>query len=177
MTRPARPVPVASAGHPLRQARLRRGLTQVELAGLAGLSYSYISMIERGRRKLTRRDHVNALAAALKVLPAEIAPATIPGLDEWALAPSAPATAFPPVIDDIAVGRHRELAAQFMSQVSRGDTYAAGVWLRRLARDPNVNPWLLLDQLTPLSSKKLAPARGSGARLVSAGRTVRGRAG
>ena len=40
------PVPVAAAGHPLRRVRLRRGLTQVELAGLAGLSFSYISMIE-----------------------------------------------------------------------------------------------------------------------------------
>ena len=39
----------AGADHPLRQVRLRRGLTQVELAGLAGLSYSYISMIECGR--------------------------------------------------------------------------------------------------------------------------------
>jgi hypothetical protein len=44
----------ASADHPLRQVRLRRGLTQVELAGLAGLSYSYISMIECGRGKLRR---------------------------------------------------------------------------------------------------------------------------
>ena len=40
--------PVA-AEHPLRRARLRRGMTQVELAGLAGLASSYISMIERGR--------------------------------------------------------------------------------------------------------------------------------
>ena len=177
MTRPTRPVPVTSAGHPLRQARLRRGLTQVELAGLAGLSYSYISMIERGRRKLTRRDHVNALAAALRVPPAEIAPGTIPGLDEWAPAPRAPASAFPPLSDDIAVARHRELAGQFIGHVSRGDTYAAGAWLRRLARDPNVNPWLLLDQLTPLSSKNSRLLGGSGARLVSAGSTGRGRAG
>ena len=58
----------AVAEHPLRRARLRRGMTQVELAGLAGLSCSYISMVERGQRKLTRRDHVNALAAVLRVL-------------------------------------------------------------------------------------------------------------
>jgi transcriptional regulator with XRE-family HTH domain len=49
-------------------------MTQAELAGLAGLASSYVSMIERGRRTLTCRDHVNALAAALKVAPAEIAP-------------------------------------------------------------------------------------------------------
>jgi transcriptional regulator with XRE-family HTH domain len=146
MNKQTQPVPVTGAGHPLRRVRLRRGLTQAELAGLAGLSSSYISMIERGRRKLTRRDHVNALAAALRVPPAKIAPATAPGLDEWAPAPPAPA--FPPLRDDIAAARHRELAGQLMGHVIQGDMYAAGAWLRRLARDPGVNPWLLLDQLT-----------------------------
>jgi transcriptional regulator with XRE-family HTH domain len=92
MNKQTQPVPVTGAEHPLRQARLRRGLTQV---GLAGLASSYISMIERGRRKLTRRDHVNALAAALKVPPAEIAPSMIAGSDEWAPAPAS-ACAFPP---------------------------------------------------------------------------------
>ncbi len=42
--------------------------------------------------------------------------------------------------------------------------YAAGAWLRRMARDPGVNPWLLLDQLTApetcLSGKGRASARG-----------------
>ena len=147
MTTQTRPVPVAGAEHPLRQARLRRGLTQVELAGLAGLASSYISMIERGRRKLTRRDHVNALAAALKVAPAEIAPSMIGGSDEWA--PAAPAAcAFPPARDDLTMARHRDLAGRFIGHVISGDSCAAGAWLRRMARDPDVNPWLLLDQLT-----------------------------
>jgi transcriptional regulator with XRE-family HTH domain len=109
----------AGADHPLRRVRLRRGLTQVELAGLAGLSYSYITMIECGRRKLTRRDHVNALAAALLVPPTEIAPAAVPCLDEWAPAPP-PAPAFPPVSDDIAAARHRELAGQLTGYVIKG---------------------------------------------------------
>jgi transcriptional regulator with XRE-family HTH domain len=170
------PAPVAGADHPLRRVRRRRGLTQVELAGLAGLSYSYISMIECGRRKLTRRDHVNALAAALRVPPAEIVPSLSPGFDEWAPAPPAPVSAFPPVSDDIAVARHRELAGQLIGYVSRGDTYAAGMWLRRAARDLGANPWLLLEQLI-LSSKNSRPLEGSGARLVSAGSTARGRAG
>jgi transcriptional regulator with XRE-family HTH domain len=177
MTRPTRPVPVTGAEHPLRRVRLRRGLTQVELAGLAGLSYSYISMIECGRRKLTRRDHVNALAAALRVAPAEIAPGTVPGLDEWAPALPGPAPAFPPLTDDIAAARHRELAGQLIGHVSRGDAYAAGAWLRRLSRDPGVHPWLLLDQFTLLSSKNSRLLGGSGARLASAGSTGRGRAG
>jgi transcriptional regulator with XRE-family HTH domain len=147
MTRQIQPVPVTGAEHPLRQARLRRGLTQVELAGLAGLSYSYVSMIECGRRKLTRRDHVNALAAVLKVPPAEIAPSMVAGSGEWAPAPP-PACAFPPARDDLTMARHRDLAGRFIGHVISGDICAAGAWLRRMARDPDVNPWLLLDQLT-----------------------------
>lgn len=154
--------PVARADHPLRQVRLRRGLTQVELAGLAGLSYSYISMIECGRRRLSRRDHVNALAAALRVPPAEIAPAMVSGLDEWSPAPPASAPAFPPVCDDIAAARHRELAGQLMGYMIQGDRYAAGAWLRRMARDPGVNPWLLLDQLTAPGSPCPARVRSGG---------------
>ena len=45
------------------------------------------------------------------------------------------------------MARHRDLAAEFTGYVVQGDTYAAGVWLRRLARVPGVSPWLLLDQL------------------------------
>ena len=37
---------------------------------------------------------------------------------------------------------------ELIGYVSRGDVSAAGAWLRRPARDPGVNPWLLLDQLT-----------------------------
>ena len=155
-----RPVLITRCG----SAPVRRGLTQVELAGLAGLSSSYISMIERGRRKLTRRDHVNALAAALRVPPAEISAEHDPRPDEWAPASSARRRAFPPGIDDIAAARHRELAGQFIGYVTGGDTYAAGAWLRRLARDPNVNPWLLLDQLTTpehaVSGVSVASVRG-----------------
>ncbi|MGH3283824.1 MAG: helix-turn-helix domain-containing protein [Streptosporangiaceae bacterium] len=179
MTRQTRPVPVTGAGHPLRQARLRRGLTQVELAGLAGLSYSYISMIECGRRGLTRREHVNALAVALKVPPAEIAPSMIAGSDEWAPAPAS-ACAFPPAGDDLTVARHRDLAGRFIGHVISGDTYAAGAWLRRMARDPRVNPWLLLDQLTTaehaVPGLSVRPSGGNWARVISADSTGRGRA-
>ena len=143
------------ADHPLRQVRHRRGLTQ---AGLAGLSYSCISMIERGHRRLTRRDHVNALAAALRVPAAGIAPGVSPGLDEWAPAPPTLIPAFPPVSDDIAVARHRELAMRLIGYMRSGDMYAAGAWLRRMARDSSVNPCLLLDQLTARAPSCAAPS-------------------
>lgn len=168
----ARPLAAAGNDHPLRQARRRRGMTTTELADLSGLSQSFVSMVETGQRPLRRRDHVNALAAALRVPPAQIAPSTSPGIDEWAPAPPALASAFPPLSDDITAARHRELATQFIRQVSHGDTYASGAWLRRLARDPSVNPWLLLDQLTApdmtLPGLRSRLSGGSGARLVLA---------
>ncbi len=111
--------PVARADHPLRRVRRRRGLTTTALADLAGLSPSFISMVETGQRPLRRRDDINALAAVLRVRPAEIAPSISPGFDEWAPAPPAPATAFPPLSDDIAVARHQELAAQFRTGAGR----------------------------------------------------------
>lgn len=51
-----------------------------------------------------------------------------------------------------------------MTQVASGDTYAAAKWLRSQARDPSVNIWLLLDQLTApdagLSGVGFASIRG-----------------
>ncbi len=54
-------------GARLRTLRRWRGQTQVELAGLAGLSPSFLSMVETGQRPLDRRSHIAALASALKV--------------------------------------------------------------------------------------------------------------
>jgi transcriptional regulator with XRE-family HTH domain len=54
-------------GARLRTLRRWRGKTQVELAGLAGLSPSFVSMVENGQRPLDRRSHIATLASALKV--------------------------------------------------------------------------------------------------------------
>src|SRR5579875_3424162 len=54
-------------GARLRTLRRWRGMTQVELAGLAGVSPSYVSMVEHGERMLDRRSYIAALASALKV--------------------------------------------------------------------------------------------------------------
>lgn len=54
-------------GARLRSLRRWRGKTQVELAGLAGLSPSFVSMVENGQRPLDRPSHIAALASALKV--------------------------------------------------------------------------------------------------------------
>jgi transcriptional regulator with XRE-family HTH domain len=54
-------------GARLRTLRRWRGLTQVELADRAGVSASYISMVEHGERLLDRRSHIAAIADALRV--------------------------------------------------------------------------------------------------------------
>jgi transcriptional regulator with XRE-family HTH domain len=54
-------------GARLRTLRRWRGKSQVQLAQLAGLSPSFLSMVENGQRPLDRRSHIAALASALKV--------------------------------------------------------------------------------------------------------------
>jgi len=54
-------------GARLRVLRRWRGQTQVELAELAGLSPSFISMIETGQRSLDRRSQIIAVTRALSV--------------------------------------------------------------------------------------------------------------
>src|ERR1700690_1759035 len=56
-----------TVGARLRILRRWRGMTLTELAGLAGVSFSYLSMVERGQRMLGRRSYISAVAAALKV--------------------------------------------------------------------------------------------------------------
>jgi|HubBroStandDraft_1064217.scaffolds.fasta_scaffold14882_5 transcriptional regulator with XRE-family HTH domain len=63
----------ATIGARLRTLRRWRGKTQVELAGLAGLSPSFVSMVENGQRPLDRRSHIAALASALKVSETDLA--------------------------------------------------------------------------------------------------------
>jgi transcriptional regulator with XRE-family HTH domain len=61
------PVDEATIGARLRILRRWRGMTQVQLAGLADLSPSFVSMIENGQRPLDRRSHIAAVASALRV--------------------------------------------------------------------------------------------------------------
>jgi transcriptional regulator with XRE-family HTH domain len=54
-----------SIGARARAIRRRRGLSLEVAAGLAGITKSYLSMLERGRRRLERRGLLEDLAAAL----------------------------------------------------------------------------------------------------------------
>lgn len=115
------------------------------LAGLSGMSVSLLSMIENGQRSLTRLSHVAALSQALGTSPLYLAYGA--GDSPGDPLPQVPMVSFPPVPDSVTVRRHERLAAQLAQFMASGDARAAGDWLRRLAREPSVNPWLLLDQL------------------------------
>ncbi|HEU5471411.1 MAG TPA: helix-turn-helix transcriptional regulator [Actinophytocola sp.] len=59
-------------GRKLRQIRHARGKSLTVIAGLAGISPSYLSRLENGERALDRRSLIVALADALEVAPMEI---------------------------------------------------------------------------------------------------------
>jgi transcriptional regulator with XRE-family HTH domain len=52
--------------------RRRRGLTQAVLAGLAGVSQSFVSQVEAGHKSVERRSTLVALARALRVTVADL---------------------------------------------------------------------------------------------------------
>lgn len=52
-------------GKRIKTARIKMGLTQGEVAKIAGCSTSYISAVERGERKLDRPIYKNAILTAL----------------------------------------------------------------------------------------------------------------
>jgi transcriptional regulator with XRE-family HTH domain len=62
----------ARIGRRVREIRHWRGMTLTATAGLAGLSTSYLSMIERGQRPVTKRSVLESLARALRVSPIEL---------------------------------------------------------------------------------------------------------
>lgn len=139
----------------LRAARLRRGMTQVPLAELACVSPSFVSMVETGQRELTRAYDVIALADVLRVSPLYLAD----GWEDALPAGQRPArpVPFPARSDSATLARHQQFAAQFI-QLARQDSRSAGDWLRRLAREPGVHPWLLIDQFATLPPPPRVPA-------------------
>lgn len=59
-------------GDRIREVRRIRRLSLETTAGLAGMSRSMLSYIERGERTLDRRSHIEGLAYALRISPSEL---------------------------------------------------------------------------------------------------------
>jgi transcriptional regulator with XRE-family HTH domain len=70
--------PSPEVGQRLRRLRISRGKSLDVLAGLAGLSQSYLSMVENGQRALDRLSVIVALANALEIAPSEIIALPVP---------------------------------------------------------------------------------------------------
>ncbi|MGB3439543.1 MAG: helix-turn-helix transcriptional regulator [Actinophytocola sp.] len=62
----------AQIGLRVRELREWRGMTVTAVAGLAGMSKQYLSMIELGDRAVTKRSVLEALATALRVSPTDL---------------------------------------------------------------------------------------------------------
>lgn len=75
-----KPVPKKSVAATVRRLRDDRGLTQVDLAYLTGMSTGYIGMLENGARKNPGTRMVAKLASALNVTVADFRAAA--GLDD-----------------------------------------------------------------------------------------------
>jgi transcriptional regulator with XRE-family HTH domain len=71
-------VQVRSIGGRIREIRVWRGMTLKATAELAGITESYMSRIERNERPVNSRSLLEAIAAALRVAPSELAGQAFP---------------------------------------------------------------------------------------------------
>jgi transcriptional regulator with XRE-family HTH domain len=71
----------AHIGRRVREVRTWRGLSVAAVAGLAGISAPYLSLIERGQRPVTKRALLESLAQALRVSPTELTGKPYPPTD------------------------------------------------------------------------------------------------
>jgi transcriptional regulator with XRE-family HTH domain len=71
----------AHIGRRVREVRTWRGLSVAAVAGLAGISAPYLSMIERGQRPVTKYALLESLAQALRVSPMELTGKPYPPTD------------------------------------------------------------------------------------------------
>ncbi|GAB3465094.1 helix-turn-helix domain-containing protein [Actinophytocola sediminis] len=62
----------AHIGRRIREIRVWRGMSVTATASLAGMAQSYLSMIERGHRLVTKRSVLESIAAALRVPVSEL---------------------------------------------------------------------------------------------------------
>jgi transcriptional regulator with XRE-family HTH domain len=99
-------------GARIRQVRLWRGRSLTALAELAGISPSYLSLLERGRRPIDKRSLIEAIAEALHVAPSELLAEPFPPRDTVAASARAAAGLIEAVIADVRLGDAVDVAAR-----------------------------------------------------------------
>lgn len=166
--------PLTTGGR-LRQIRYARGKSLRVIAGLAGMSKSHLSQLERGERALDSRSETVALANALGIAPSDLTelPIPAPGDGHTDSAIEAVRRALMAVNHDHAEGQVlpvdalRERVAALVGAVSIGDQELTGSGLPVLIRDLHTTTAAgrdvpeLLD-LTVLLHTQGPPSRGCG---------------
>ncbi|GGM35907.1 transcriptional regulator [Longimycelium tulufanense] len=137
-------------GRRLRQIRQARGKSLAVVAGLAGISTSYLSRLETGERALDRRSLIVALARALDVAPTEITSVAMvpPGeLDEDGLVNDVRLALL-----SVAMGEPRGKALQVSALSARVDQIMAAQRDCRYAAVGAALPGLIRDLHTTLNA-------------------------
>jgi transcriptional regulator with XRE-family HTH domain len=99
----------STIGARLRELRRWRGMTLAEVAGPAGVTPAYLSMVERGLRSLDRRSVISGVAGALQVSESELVGGPHLGKDPLQ---SGPHTAVPALRFTLAVNTLGEAAVE-----------------------------------------------------------------
>ncbi len=108
---------VRSIGGRIREIRVWRGMSLKATAELAGITESYLSRIERNERAVNSRSLLDAIAAALRVAPSELAE-----------------QAFPPAVAD-------PVTAETQAAVMALDAALSDYYLGEISGEP-ARPWL-----------------------------------
>ncbi|MHA3979782.1 short-chain fatty acyl-CoA regulator family protein [Halovulum sp. GXIMD14794] len=150
-------MPTSLAGSRIREARRRAGVTQAALAAKAGISASYLNLIEHNRRRIGGRV-LNAIAEALGTRPSELSeggfPTMIADLQAAVAAhPGAPADAD---TAEALAGRFPGWA-DFLLQLERQTRDQHGIIMAlsdRLTHDPflSENVHAMLSHITAIRS-------------------------
>ncbi|MHA6619257.1 helix-turn-helix domain-containing protein [Pseudonocardia sp. DLS-67] len=135
----------APVGRRLREIRLWRGMSLRAVAGLAGFSASYLSLIERGERPVDKRSTLEALAAALRVAPSELGSAFPPaGRSDELAAARTHLTPIEEALTDIEVGEGAAIEP-WPAIGRRLDDLAAARLRNDYTRQAELLPGLILD--------------------------------
>lgn len=136
-----------SIGTQLRELRAWRGLTVRVVAELAGMSAGHVSNIENGARRVDRRSTLEALAAALRVAPSELAGTPIPSKDPLTREAYAGIAAVEGALGDYGLGQDAGVPARPWAEIAaelhilnteyrpRTDYVAQGLMVPRLIAD------------------------------------------